>query len=146
MANLVPFNWRNKGLTNTDDFYGFFDSFFNDPWFAGRRFARDTFNVDVQETEKEYLVEAELPGVNKEQITVELMDGNLSIAINREDNINQENKNYIHRERRYSSMRRNIYLGDATSEGIHAKLDNGVLKISVPRQKRIDDSKRIKIE
>jgi len=43
-------------------------------------------------------------------------------------------------------MSRTIYLGDATAEGIHAKLDGGVLHITVPRQPQIENSRRIAIE
>jgi HSP20 family protein len=59
--------------------------------------------------------------------------------------VKEENRNYIHRERRVSSMVRSIYLPDAKSEGVKARLDNGVLNITVvkrenaaPRTNRIE--------
>lgn len=145
MANMVPFGGKNRGLIGSDDFYNMIDNFFSEPWFMGR-YGRDTFKVDVQQKENEYLVEAELPGVSREQVNIELIDGNLQISVKQEANVNEENKDYIHRERRYSSMSRSIYLADATQEGIRAKLDNGVLKVAVPRQKKTDNSRRIEIE
>ncbi len=146
MADMVPFGGRNRALSNTDDFYSMIDNFFNDPWFMGRRYGRDTFKMDVQEKDGEYLIEAELPGVNREEVDIEMIDGNLNIAVKREENVNEENKNYLHRERRYVSMSRSVYLGDAVSDGIKAKLDNGVLKVTVPRQKKVDNAKKIKID
>jgi HSP20 family protein len=143
MANMVPFNWRNRGLTGADDFYNMIDNFFAEPWFMR---SRDTFRVDVQQKDNEYLIEAELPGVNREEVDIDMMDGNLQISVRREEKINEEGKNYIHRERRYSSMSRTVYLADGVFEGIRAKLDNGVLKISVPRQKRAANTRRIEIE
>lgn len=145
MANLVPLGGRSRSLMGSDDFYNMIDNFFSEPWFMGR-YGRDTFKVDVQQTDNEYLIEAELPGVNREEVNLELSDGNLQIAVTREENVNEENRDYIHRERRYSSMSRGIYLPDAVKEGIRAKLDNGVLRVSVPRNKKADNSKRIEIE
>lgn len=145
MANLTPYNGRNRGLMrgSYDDFYTMLDEFFNDNW-GGRQ--SNTFRVDVQETDKEYLIEAELPGVNKDEISLDLSDGNLNISIRREEDINRDDKNYIHRERRYCSMSRSIYLADADPKGVRAKLDRGVLKISVQRHTNMEHSKRIEIE
>jgi len=137
MADLVPFGGRNRGLMGSDDFYNMIDNFFSEPWFMGRY--GDTFKVDVQKKDDEYLVEAELPGVKRSEVSIEISDGNLQIAVRREENVNEQGRDYIHRERRFSSMSRSVYLADAAQEGIRAKLDNGVLKVSVPRQR--DDNK-----
>jgi HSP20 family protein len=145
MANLVPFG-RGRGLSaGFEDFYNMMDDFFNDPWFGGRR-AREGFKLDIQRTDKEYLVEAELPGVRTDEISLYLREGTLTIAVNREENRNEENKNYIHRERRVSSMSRSVYLGDVDPDGVTAKLDNGVLKISVPSKAPVEKSRRIEIQ
>ncbi len=148
MANLVPSNRRNRGLATTgfEELYNMLDDFFTDPWLRGARTVRDTFRVDVQATDKEYVVEAELPGVKKDEVSIEMNDGNLSITVQRSEKADEEGKNYIHRERRYSSMGRTIYLGDAMSEGIHAKLEGGVLHVTVPRQAQASNSRRIEIE
>ena len=150
MAGLVPFNRRNNKLAGTSlgDFYGMLDDFFSDDFFMPQRsLARDTFKLDVQDKEKEYLIEAELPGVNKEEVTLEIHDGQLTIGIRRDERVDEENKNYIHRERRYCSMTRSVYLADADKEGIKAKLDNGVLTVSVPKMEKPEGEKnRIEIE
>jgi HSP20 family protein len=109
--------------------------------------ARDTFKLDVQDKEKEYLIEAELPGVKKEEITLEMHDGQLMIGIQREEKVDEEKKNYIHKERRYCSMNRSVYLADADTENIKAKLDNGVLEITVPKvEKSVSQKNKIEIE
>jgi HSP20 family protein len=145
---LVPFNRRNTNLLSTgfEDFYNMLDDFFNDNWSPRRSFARDTFKINVQQNDTEYLVEAELPGVKKEEIDLDLNDGRLTISVKREEQINEEKKNYIHRESRYASMSRSVYLEDADSNGIRAKLDNGVLNISVPRQEKAVRATKIEIE
>lgn len=145
MANLIPVHRRGR-LTPAgfEDFYNVLDDFFSDPWMSGRR--REAFKLDVQQTDKEYLIEAELPGAKKDDLSIELTEGTLRIAYNHEETKDEENKNYIHRERRSVSSSRSIYLGDADAEGIRAKLDNGILKITVPRQQRTDNSHKIEIE
>lgn len=148
MTGLVPFNRKNTGLMNTgfENFYNMLDDFFSDNWSTSRSLARDTFKINVQKNDNEYLIEAELPGVNKEEINLDLNDGRLNISVQREEKINEEKKNYIHRESRFSSMSRSIYLEDAEAKGIKARLDNGILNITVPRQVKAAKAERIEIE
>jgi HSP20 family protein len=149
MSGLVPFNKKRRSLMSRDfddfgDFYNMVDDLFNFNWPSKNNIA--SFRVDVQEDENKYLVEAELPGVDKNEVNIEINEGNLNISVKREENINEEKKNYIHKERRYSSMSRSIYLSDAKSEGIKANLENGVLKITVPKESKPNNSVKIDIE
>jgi HSP20 family protein len=147
MSRLVPFNRWGLRRNDFEDFYNMLDDFFSDTWWPVRSLARDTFKLDIQENEREYCVEAELPGVTKEQINLQLKDdGRLTIAVEREENIQEDKKNYVHRERRYSSMQRTIYLRDAKTEGVKAKLQDGVLKITVPKQETHNDTFHIEID
>lgn len=147
MAGLVPFN-RKSEMKNTglDDFYGMIDNFFEDTWIPARSLMVDTFKLDVQEKDKEFTIEAELPGVKKDEVKVELVDNRLSISVERSEKIDEEKKNYIHKERRYSSMQRSVLLKNAMSDGIKAKLDNGVLMITVPKEENKMNNKKIEIE
>jgi len=148
MAGLVPFNRKNTDLFNTGfkDFYNMLDDFFADSWPIRRSLAGDTFKIDVRENEKEYIVEAELPGVKKDEINVAINEGRLTISVKREEKLEDEGKNYIHKERHYASMTRNIFLADASDEGIKAKLEEGVLNITVPKKEKPDNSVKIEIE
>ncbi len=145
MANLIPVHRRGR-LTPAgfEDFYNVLDDFFSDPWMSGRH--REAFKMDVQQTDKEYLIEAELPGAKKDEVSIELAEGTLQISYNHEEAKDEKNNNYIHRERRSVSSSRSIYLSDADAEGVHAKLDGGILKITVPRQQRTDNTRKIDIE
>lgn len=148
MAGLVPFN-RKRGKMLPTGFEGFtnmLDDFFNDNWPYGKSLSNETFKIDIQEKEQEYVVEAQLPGVKKEEINLELNDGRLTISIQREENVDEENKNYIHKESRFCSMSRSVYLADAKQENIKAKLDNGVLRIHVTKDEEAKQSKKIEIE
>jgi HSP20 family protein len=132
MAGLIPFNRRrNNWLDNGfDDFRNWVDDFFTEGWPFGKSFA-DSFKLDVQENDKEYIVEAELPGVNKDQLSLSFYDGRLEIAANKEESTEDKGKNYLHRERSSVSMRRSVYLPDADEDNVKAKLQDGVLRISI---------------
>ena len=148
MTGLVPFNRRKNDLLDTrfTDFGNMLDDFFTVGWPFPRSLAADTFKIDVQEKEKEYLIEAELPGFNKDEVKVEVEEGHLKIAVNKEETVEEKDKNYIHRERKCTSMQRNIHLGEAAAEGIKAKLDNGVLTIVVPKKEKVDITVKVDVE
>ena len=145
MAGLVPFNRRNSLNTGFSDVHDMLDDFFNLNWPTQRNLMHDTFKMDVEETEKEYVISAELPGIDKEEIGLDLAEGRLSISVKREENKNEEKKNFIHKERRFASMSRSVYLSDADAENISAKLDNGVLCVTVPKQEKTKRMRKIDI-
>lgn len=142
MTGLIPFN--RKHALNTD-FYDVLDDFFNVGWPTRRNLMNDTFKMDVEETEKDYCITAELPGVAKEEIGLDLAEGRLTISVKREENTDEEKHHYIHKERRITSMTRSIYLADGDTEDIKAKLDNGVLCVTVPKQEKAKRTRSIEI-
>ncbi len=148
MSGLVPFNRRNTSIFNSrfEDLYNIMDDFFNYNWSSNRIGGNGSFKIDIQENDKEYIVEAALPGVKKEEIDIQLNDGRLSISVARDENISEEKKNYVYKETKYCSMSRGIYLDEAKSDGVKAKLDNGVLHIIVPKKENTGNTKKIEIE
>jgi HSP20 family protein len=151
MAGLIPLNRRGSNLTRTgagfNDFHNMLDDFFSDNWLQqGRNLARDTFKIDIEESETEYRIEAELPGIKKEEINLSIEEDNLCISVNRTEEANNEGKNYIHRERRASSMSRRVRLANARLDDIKAKLDEGVLSVSIPKQDKAESMRKIEIE
>ncbi len=147
MAGLIPFNRRNYDLLSTNyNFENMLDDFFAEGWPFRRSLVADTFKIDVQDNKNEYIVEAELPGAEKGDISISLNEGKLNIAYNKTENVEENNKNYIHRERRVTSMSRNVFLADADTAGIKAKLEDGVLSITVPKKTVTDTSVNIDIE
>lgn len=147
MLGLTPFNKNQLQKRNgydLMDFYNMFDDFFDDNMLGLRSLRNDTFKMDVKEQEQSYLVEAELPGIKKEEIKLDYQDGRLMISVSRQEEVNEEKENYIHRERRTSSMQRSIYLKDVDLGKIEAKLEDGVLRISLPKTE--PTSNRLQIE
>lgn len=145
---LVPFNRRKEELSLPafDLFNNMLDDFFTEGLPARRSLVCDTFKVDVREDEKNYIVEAELPGVKKEEISISLDESRLNISVTRDEKVEEEKKNYLHRERRFCSMQRSIYLNEADNAGIRAKLENGELTVTVPKKQNVDTSIKIDIE
>ena len=150
MSGLIPFNNKNSNLVprnaGFDDFYNMLDDFFTGSSLPTRSLVRDTFKIDVSETDKEYLVEAELPGLKKENINLNVDNECLCISVEQSEEINEDKKNYIHRERRVSSMSRRIQLTGAKLDDIKAKFKDGVLTITILKDKKVENSRKINIE
>ncbi len=107
--------------------------------------------TDVREHEDHYEVEIDLPGFKKEEITVELKNGYLTITAAKGVDENEENKKgKIVRQERYAGvMQRSYYVGEEiTHEDIKAKYEDGVLKLNIPKQdvKKIPEKHTISIE
>ena len=143
MAGLAPFNGGNSNLPakSFEDFYKLLNGFFNP-----KSLDKVAFKLDVHDSEKEYVVEAELPGTKKDEIKLGMDEGRLTISISRQEAAEDKNKNYLYRERHSSSMSRSVYLPDANEEGIKAKMENGVLRVTVPKQGKSGDARKIEIE
>lgn len=148
MAGLVPFNRNGSFLRpgGMRGFYNMLDDFFADTWLPERNLIFDTFKIDVKEDEKAYFIEAEMPGVKKDEINLSLNDGRLTISVEREENIEDTKENYVHRERRYGSVERSVYLADANPEDIDATLEDGLLKLVVQKQSKNGNQKKIIIK
>ena len=150
MPGLIPFNRKNNNITRTDTsfdtLYNMLDDFFNDSFAPSRSLLKDTFKIDIKETDKEYQIEAELPGVKKDEVGLNVENDDLCISINRTEEVNDENKNYIHRERRASSMSRRVRLANAALDEIKAKLEEGILTVTIPKYEKSANSRKIEIE
>ncbi|HEX9685347.1 MAG TPA: Hsp20/alpha crystallin family protein [Burkholderiales bacterium] len=105
------------------------------------------FRVDVSENDKSYLLRAEIPGVNKEDISVSI-DGD-TVAISAEVKSEKDAKNgerVLRSERYYGKVYRAFTLGQAVDEsGTSAKYANGVLELTLPKKAAVQ-AKRITIQ
>ena len=78
--------------------------------------------VDIKESDDKYLLEAELPGVNKDDINIEIRNDIITISVERNEEIKEERENYIRRERRYGSFRRSFPVEDVEQDKIRCKI------------------------
>ena len=148
MFGLIPFRTHNTNeLGGT--FADFISDFFNDDFFSPMEMisGMNQFSADVRETNNEYLVSAELPGINKEDIKLDYDNNNLIIRAKRQEAHDDSRDNYIRKERSYGEISRSFYIDNVNKEGIRAKFDNGELKIILPKQVKTHQSNsRIFIE
>lgn len=90
-------------------------------------------SVDVLETEEAYLLYAELPGVKREDIQLQVKDRRLELSGLR--HALGENRNFLRMERSYGPFRRVFDLGaPVDSESISARFDQGILKVHIPKR------------
>ncbi len=103
---------------------------------------------DIYEKDGKYHIEMDVPGYSKEDIKIEAEKDSLIITAerNEEKNEEDENKKYIHRERRYGKYQRSFYLQDLDSDNIEASFNDGVLKITIPKKEEEQNKRLIDIK
>ena len=121
-----------------------FDDFFNSDWMPKMKATAPA--VNVKEDAKAYTMEVAVPGIKKEFCRVNInADGNLDIAIENKMEHKEEDKkqHYLRREFSYSNYQQTYVLpDDIVKENIAAKVDDGVLTITMPKVTK-DDVKKI---
>lgn len=120
------------------------DEFFNDA-VANRR---DTFapQIDISETEKQYLIDVTLPGMKKEDINLDLEKGRLTISGERKFEKKEDNKTFHRVESHYGSFTRSFQLpDDVQDDSINANYKDGILNISIDKSEE-KMKKQIKIK
>ena len=107
-----------------------------------------TMRCDIYEKEGNYHIEMDLPGFKKEDISIEAKDGYLTIKASKSDEVNEndEERNYVRRERVFGSYERTFSLGDLDQEKIDASFQDGTLKIVVPKKEEVENKKLIEIK
>lgn len=110
------------------------------------RHGRNLMKADVRELENSYELDVDLPGFKKDEISVELSDGCLTICACKGQSREEEKPGqYIRRERSYGECRRTFYVGEGLgTKDVCAKYEDGILKLcfpKVPVQKEPEDRK-----
>ena len=122
-----------------------FDDFFSDPFGMmvpqGRdplygKHAKNLMKTDVRETDESYELDVDLPGFTKDEISVELKNGYLTIQAAKSLDKDQSDKKgkYIRQERYAGACSRTFYVGEGVQpEDVTASFENGILQLSVPK-------------
>ena len=136
-----------------DDWFGFpaFPEFHDIDRKLYGKHAHHEMKTDVHEHDDHYEIDIDLPGFQKDELTLNLENGYLTVgAAKGLDKEHKDKKGKVIRQERYAgAMRRTFYVGEAlTEEDIHAKYENGVLSLTIPKkdQKELPDRKSIAIE
>lgn len=134
-------NRRNNNL----DLFNEEDAFFAN-LFSG--FSKDgkLLKTDIAETDKDYLIFIDVPGLTKKDVKISLEDKYLTVKI---ESVKEENDaiTFVRSERFYGTASRSFYVGDVEQKAINAKIDNGVLTITIPKKnyKKVEENKFIDI-
>ena len=112
--------------------------------------ARNLMKTDVRELDGSYELDVDLPGFKKDEVTVNLQDGYLTISAAKgldKDEPDKKGK-FLRQERYAGSMSRSFYVGDVKPEDVKAKYESGVLTVLIPKEepKKLTSGSRIAIE
>ena len=126
---------------------GFFDDMFNEPFF--NRKENNFMKTDIKEKDGKYLVSVDLPGYEKDNISIEIEDGYLTVTATEQENINDESEKYIHKERYVGKCSRSFYVGENIEDSdIKASYKNGTLNLEFPKvkEKEVEKKRNIPID
>ena len=141
LNKMQPRNSDTYSMTPFDFFEDFSRNLFND-------FKSNLIKTDIHETDNEYIVEAELPGISKDNIQVTYEDGVLTISGQQQtDTVDEDKKGKLIRsERSLTSVRRQYLLENVKEDEIKASYSDGILKVTLPKDSNKEIKKSIPIE
>ena len=135
MFDLIPFAAKSRDL---------FDSFDRRFWGEGTAALGD-FRTDIIEENDKYVLEAELPGFKREDISIDVEDDRLTITAKAA--AEENGKNYVHRERRSAVYQRSFSISNIETGAITAAYTDGILTLNLPKmQPKTAESRKIQIQ
>lgn len=137
MFGMIPFDRRDDNAFDT------FDNFARD-FFRQSNTTLPAFRTDIRDAGDSYVLEAELPGFQKEDINLDLKDGILTITATHDESKEQKDDkgSYIRRERRFGSFQRAFDVTGIDETGITAAYENGILALTLPKAKPVEPETR----
>lgn len=128
MYGLTPFERKSYDLFNA--FHDFEKDFFG----SGTSF--NSCKTDIRDNGDKYVLEAELPGFDKQDIKLDIDGGFLTLSAERSTENEEKDKNgkYIRRERSYGSYRRSFDISGVNADMIDAEYKNGILTVTLPKK------------
>ena len=126
MSNMISYRTRTPSLFPETRF---FEDFMR-PFFPS---TPASFRVDVKDEGDKFMLEAELPGVSRDSIFVDVMDGVLTIGAEWNENKKEGENGYVINERRMGSVKRSFNVENIEEGLITARYENGVLILDLPK-------------
>ena len=133
MFSMIPYRTHSfNRMPATREFLNpfsddFFRAFFGDERLSG------SFKVDVKDEGDHYLLEADLPGVSKDDLHIDVENGVMTISAEMNEAREETRDNYVYRERRCGTMRRAFNLEGVNEDAITAAYTDGVLQLNLPK-------------
>ena len=132
MTNLTPYRNHNS-LTRSNNEDNWLGADFFRPFFSNEMWNQNAFRVDVRDEGDKYLLEAELPGMKREDVHVDVEDGVLTISAQTKSETKESKEGYIMNERRSGTFTRSFTLENIQEDAIRAEYVDGVLKLTMPK-------------
>ncbi|MDD5827291.1 MAG: Hsp20/alpha crystallin family protein [Bacilli bacterium] len=123
----------------------YLDDVFDDFMFPTMKDDFGKMKCDIYEKDDAYHLEMDVPGFDKKDVQIEIDDNDyLTITAEKssENNEEDDDKNYIRKERNYGKYQRSFYVGGIDKDNIQANFENGILKISMPKKEEEKSSKK----
>ncbi|WP_411677029.1 Hsp20/alpha crystallin family protein [Caproicibacter sp.] len=140
MFDLIPFD------RGTDGLFDEFSRFMNGGFWNGTD-SFQTFRTDILDKGDKYIMRADLPGFQKQEININVEGDCLTLNAEHKEEVNENKKNYIRKERRYGAFSRSFDLSGIDSAGICARYSDGVLELELPKSAQAKSSqKRIEVK
>ena len=143
MYSMIPFGRMN---TSWNDLFDDFER----RMFPADRGELPAFRTDIRDEGDHFLLEADLPGMKKEDIAVDIDGDYLTISAQRntETEEKDDKNSYVRRERSYGSFSRSFNISNIKSEEISGCYENGVLKLTLPKKNptTVPTSRRLDIQ
>ncbi|MBE9515987.1 MAG: Hsp20/alpha crystallin family protein [Proteobacteria bacterium] len=144
MNNISPRTFRGRRAPWGGDFNDVFESFFRPSQWVEEATSDDLVPpLDIREREHDFLVHADLPGVKKEDIDINLENGVLTItAESKQETEEKDGERLLRRERKYGRYVRSLRLGrDIEAGKVKASHEDGVLEITLPKAEDVKPKK-----
>ena len=131
---LIKYNQPNRDIFGKR-FSDIMDEFFNDA--VATRQSSFAPSIDISETEKQYVIDVEVPGIDKKDIELNVENNTLTISGERKFEKKDDNKQYHRVESHYGSFSRSFTLPDNVDvESISATYNNGILNVTVDKSEQ----------
>ncbi|HIS00207.1 MAG TPA: Hsp20/alpha crystallin family protein [Candidatus Excrementavichristensenella intestinipullorum] len=141
----MPYRYNRHLSNRSNDLLNPFDDFFRS--FFGTDVSTNAMRVDVKDEGDHYLLEADMPGIKKEDVSIEVNDGVLTISAQTKQSREEKKENYVFSERRSGSFSRSFTLNGIDEEKISAACEDGVLKLTLPKLgEEVKTGRRIEVQ
>lgn len=140
MFDLMPFDYRNGSI---DKFFGdMARSFFSE---GGNSFS--SFRTDILDKGDKFVLQAELPGFQKEDIHIDINNDVLTVSAEHKEEKEEKQDGYIRRERTFGSFARSFDISGVQTDSIAARYENGILELDLPKvQSKLPEARKIEIQ
>ena len=140
MFELTPFFTNRRRAMNVYDPFRELDEFENALFGRNAR----SFSTDITDNGDSYTVETDLPGMKKEDISIDITGDTLTVSAERHTNYEQKDKkdSYVRVERSYGSYSRSFDISEIDADGISAKYEDGVLTLTLPKKAPVKPESR----